>query len=140
MPKRSTVQAGRRGKDGWATEESQVNKLGTYLTVIPAVLAALLSWGIIGVEVPTTVLCIVVAVGGLVGGALNIAGRGPLVAGACIGLLIALGGYGAVCWWIHDRKSVRKFEMIIAFAAGAAPGFLLQYVLQQIVRKRSLSS
>jgi hypothetical protein len=107
--------------------------------VTPAILAALLSWGIIEVEVPTLILCVIVGVGGLVGGALNILGRGPVLAGAFIGLLIALGGYGAVCWWIQDRKSVYKAEMLIAFAIGAAPGFLIQYLFQQILRKRSLS-
>jgi hypothetical protein len=125
------------GKDGWAAEESQLNKLGTYITVIPAILAAFL--GAVGVEVPTMTVCIVVGVSGLVGGALNVAGRGPIVAGAIVGLFIALGGYGAVLWWIHDRKSVRKFEILIAFAVGAAPGFLLQYALQRILRKRALS-
>ena len=140
-PSRSlpTPQTAGRGKDGWATEESQLNKVGTYITVTPAILAALLSWGIFPIEIPTQTLCIIVGVGGLAGGALNILGRGPVAAGAFIGLLIALGGYGAVCWWIHDRKSVYKIEMLVAFAVGAAPGFLIQDLFQQILRKRSSS-
>jgi hypothetical protein len=135
-PRRPIPQTG-GSKDGWATEESQLNKLGTFVTVGSAILAALLSWGLFGFEIPATTLFIVVGVAGLVGGALNIAGRGPVWAGAAIDFLIAIGGYGAVFWWIHDRTSVRKFELLLAFVIGAAPGFLIQYVLQQILRKRS---
>jgi len=127
------------GKDGWATEQTGLNKLGVYITVTPAVLAALISWGMFGVEIPALILFIVVGVGGLVGGALNVAGRGPIVAGAVVGLLIALGGYGAVFWWIQGRESVYKIELGIAFALGAAPGFLLHYVIQQILKKRARS-
>jgi hypothetical protein len=128
-----------RGRDGWATEETQLNKLGTWIMVTPALLAALLAWGIIRVEIPFAALCIIVGVGGLAGGALNILGRGPVAVGAFIGLLIALGGYGAVCWWLHDRKVVQKYELLIAFGVGAAPGFILQYVFQRILQKRSSS-
>ena len=98
----------------------------------------MLPWGVMGVEVPVVIMCFVVGACGLIGGAINIAGRGPMVAGAFIGLLIGLGGYGAVAWWIHDRTSVRKYELLIAFALGAAPGMLMQYVLQQILKKRAL--
>jgi hypothetical protein len=136
-PIRPAPQTQSRGKDGWATEETQLNKLGTWIMVTPAILAALLAWGIFHVEIPTATLCIIVGVGGLVGGALNILGRGPVAAGAFIGLLIALGGYGAVCWWIHDRRVVQKFELLLAFGVGAAPGFILQYVFQHILKKRS---
>jgi hypothetical protein len=122
--------AQKRGKDGWATEETQLNKLGTWIIVTPTILAGLISWGIIGVEVPIKTLFIVVGIAGILGGALNIAGRGPIIAGAFIGLLIAIGGYGAVCWWLQGRESVHKFELIIAFAVGAAPGFGFQYLLQ----------
>ena len=135
-PKPPTVS---RGKDGWETEETQLNRIGTWIMVIPALLAALVAWGLIRVQIPVPVLFLIVGVGGLAGGALNIAGRGPVALGAFIGLLIAVGGYGAVCWWIHDRKSVQKFELMIAFGIGAAPGFILQYVAQRILRKRSSS-
>jgi hypothetical protein len=135
-PSRGNVQ---KGRDGWKAEETSLNKLGTYIVVGPSSLAALLSWGVFGIQVPATILCIVVGVCGLVGGALNVAGRGPIVAGAFIGLLIGLGGYGATYGWIHNRASAYKFEVGIAFIVGAAPGLLLQYFLQRTLRKRAQS-
>jgi len=140
MPPRlqpGVAQKAKRGKDGWATDETNFNKLGTYLAVIPAIVAALLSWGIFGIQVSPLILCIVVAICGVIGGVMNVAGRGPIVAGAVIGLLLALGGYGAVYWWIHEREKVRAYEVAIAFTLGAAPGMLLQYGIQQILRKRA---
>jgi len=105
--------------------------------MLPSIFAALATWGLFGIEIPVMILCIIVGVCGLVGGVINLLGRGPVWAGALIGLLMALGGYGAVSWWIHGRAGVYKFEMAIAFVIGAAPGFLLQYVLQQILKKRA---
>ncbi len=137
-PRAVSPQLAARGKDGWATEETQLNKIGTYVTVTPAILGAMLPWGFIPIEIPILPLCVVIGIAGVVGGLLNISGRGPLWAGAIIGLLIALGGYGAVCWWIHDRETIYKGETLIAFGIGAAPGMLLQYLLQRILRKRSL--
>jgi len=139
QPQRPVQTKATRGKDGWSKKESGLNKLGTYIVVTPSILAALTSWGMFGVEVPILILFIAVAVGGLVGGALNVAGRGPIVAGALVGLVIGLGGYGAVYGWIHSRESVYKFELAIAFAVGVAPGFGLQYGLQQFLRKRARS-
>ena len=135
-PPRPSAQPPARGKDGWATNETQLNKIGTYITVTPAILGAMLPWGFIPIEIPIAPLCVVIGIAGIVGGLLNISGRGPLWAGALIGLLIALGGYGAVCWWIHDRETVFKGETLIAFGIGAAPGMLLQYLLQRVLRKR----
>lgn len=126
-----------RAADGWGGEETQVNKLGTYITVGPPILAALFSSGIFGIEVSPALLGPIVAIGGLLGGALNIAGRGPILAGAFIGCVIAVGGYGAVYWWIHGKESVRKFEVMIAFVVGVIPGFLLQTLLQAHLRKRA---
>lgn len=125
------------GKDGWATEETGLNKLGTYITVLPPIMAAMLPWGIMGVDLPVLPVCIVMAVCGSIGGAINVLGRGPWLAGAAIGLCIAVGGYGATVLWIHDRKSVYKIELLIAFAIGAAPGMGLQFLLQYILRKRA---
>jgi hypothetical protein len=126
-----------RGSDGWDADETQVNKLGTFIMVGPVIFAALFASGIFGVQLSPTLLVTVVAIGGVVGGVLNIAGRGPIVAGAFVGLIIALGGYGAVYWWIQGRESVRKFEIMIAFVVGMAPGFLLQVALQAILRRRA---
>jgi hypothetical protein len=123
--------------DGWDAEETQVNKLGTYLTVGTPLLAALLSAGVFGIALSPALLGLIVGIAGLIGGALNIAGRGPVLAGALVGVVIALGGYGVVYWWIHDKESVRKFEVIIALVVGVIPGFLLQAGLQALLRKRA---
>jgi hypothetical protein len=139
QPQRPIQTKATRGKDGWSKKESSLNKLGTFIVATPAILAALLSWGIFGVEVSPVILCPVVGIGGLVGGALNVAGRGPIVAGALVGLIMGMGGYGAVCWWIHGREKVREFEVAIAFVAGALPGFGLQFGLQQLLRRRARS-
>jgi hypothetical protein len=136
-PARPALAQPTRGKDGWATPETGLNKLGTYIVVTPAGLSGLLSWGLFGLEVPALLLGIVSGICGMVGGALNVAGRGPIAAGAFIGLVMSLGGYGAVYWWIQGRHSVRVFELAIAFVVGALPGFVLQAVLQQILRKRA---
>jgi len=87
------------------------------------VLAALTAWGMFGIEVSGTILCVVVGVCGVVGGAINLAGRGPILAGMIIGPIIGLGGFGAALWWMQGRQSVRKIEISLAFFAGAAPGF-----------------
>ena len=126
-----------RAADGWDVEETQVNKLGTFIIVGPVIFAALFASGIFGVQVSPTLLLTVVAIGGVLGGVLNISGRGPVLAGALVGLIIAVGGYGAVYWWIQGRESVRKFELIIAFVVGVIPGFLLQTLLQAYLRKRA---
>ncbi|MDB6017890.1 MAG: Pyrrolo-quinoline quinone [Pedosphaera sp.] len=126
-----------KGKDGWDKEESGLNKAGTYLGMGVAGLAALLSWGVFGLQVPTMILCVVVAIFGLVGGALNVFGRGPIAAGAVVGMVMALGGYAAAFWWIKDRKSVMGVEVTIAFIVGALPGFALQYGVQKWLQKRA---
>jgi hypothetical protein len=129
--------AAKPAADGWDVEETQVNKLGTFVIVGPVIFAALFASGIFGVQVAPSLLLTVVAVCGVLGGVLNISGRGPVVAGAIVGLVIAVGGYGAVYWWIQGRESVRKFELIIAFVVGVIPGFLLQTLLQAYLRKRA---
>lgn len=125
------------GKDGWAKEETGLNKLGTYITVIPPILGAMLPWGIMGVELPLVPVCIVMVITGAIGGFINVMGRGPAVAGAVIGACISLGGYGASAWWLHGKESVQKFELLIAFAIGVTPGFLLQFGLQKFLQKRA---
>jgi hypothetical protein len=133
----STIQKPVRGRDGWATDESSFNKLGSYVTLGPPIFAAMLSVGMFGIQVAPATLGIVVGVCGLVGGAINIAGRGPLFAGAFVGMVMALGGYLAAYWWMQGKESVRKYEVGIALIVGAIPGFLLQYALQAMLRKRA---
>ena len=137
QPKPSIPSPASRGRDGWASDETQFNKLGTYVVMGPAIIAALLSWGVFGIAVPGLILCIVVGICGVIGGIMNLMGRGPVAAGAVIGLVMGLGGYAAVFWWIHERQKVHGFEVTIAFIVGAAPGFLLQFILQKIMRKRT---
>jgi hypothetical protein len=123
--------------DGWGSPETSFNKLGTYLMAGSAVLAALTAWGMFGIEISGTILCIIVGVCGVVGGAINLAGRGPILAGMIIGPIIGLGGFGAALWWMQGRQSIRKIEISLAFIIGAAPGFLLQYLLQKRLKKRA---
>ena len=104
---------------------------------MPPMLAAMLPWGIMGIELPVLPVCIAMAICGAIGGTINIWGRGPAVAGALIGLCIALGGYGATVWWLHGKESVNKIEIFIAFMVGATPGFLLQFVVQKFLKKRA---
>jgi len=74
--------------DGWGSPETSFNKLGTYLMAGSSVLAALTAWGMFGIEVSGTILCVVVGVCGVVGGAINLAGRGPILAGMIVGPII----------------------------------------------------
>lgn len=114
--------------DAWG-EESQVNHIGTGIVVMPAIAGALLLWGVLPFNVSAGVLFVMVAACGLVGGAMNLLGRGPVAIGAVVGLIMALGGFGAVYLWITGRASVLWFEIAVAFLVGLAPGFALQYVL-----------
>ena len=104
---------------------------------LPAVFAAMISGGMFGgFEMPVEILCVVVGICGVIGGVINIMGRGPLVAGAVVGLVTALGAYGAVAWWIFGRKRVYIVEVSLAFIVGAIPGMALQYGLQQFLKKK----
>lgn len=119
------------GTDPWG-EETQLNQVGTFVTIIPTILAAMIMAGYLPFEVSAGVLFAVVAVAGIVGGVMNLMGRGPVAVGAIVGLLIAVGGFGAVYFWIEGRESVRKFEVALAFVIGAVPGFLLQFVMKRM--------
>ena len=125
-----------RRSDGWEKSESDFNKLGSYVMLIPSILGAMLAAGFFGIEVSPLILGVIVGVCGLVGGVINIMGRGPIVVGMLVGLVMALGGYGAVFWWVQGKTRVYKFELVIAFAIGAAPGFGLQFLFQKILLKR----
>jgi hypothetical protein len=137
MPGRLPAAKPVRGKDGWDSPETGLNKLGTYLVGGSAVIAALLAWGIFGLQVDWVILTVIVAVCGIGGGILNVLGRGPIWAGACVGLVMGLGGFGVTCWWIHGRQRAYKFELMLAFIIGCAPGIGLQYLLQRLVRRKT---
>lgn len=121
--------------DAWG-EEGQVNHIGTGIMVIPAIAGALILWGVLPIHISVGAVFALVAVCGLVGGAINLLGRGPIAIGAVVGLVTALGGFGAVYLWISGRESVRWFEIVVAFLIGIAPGF----VLQNILGKRAAAS
>lgn len=129
-----------KGNDGWSKSETGLNKIGSYVMLTPSILGAMLAGGFFGLEVSPIILAIIVSICGIAGGAINILGRGPIFIGMLVGLTMALGGYGAVLWWISDKTSIRKYELAIAFLIGAAPGFGLQYVFQRIVLKRRQSA
>jgi hypothetical protein len=136
MPRPPAAKSNARN-DGWGTPETGFNKLGTYIMGLPAVFAAMISGGMFGgFEMPVEILCVVVGICGVIGGVINIMGRGPLVAGAVVGLVTALGAYGAVAWWIFGRKRVYIVEVSLAFIVGAIPGMALQYGLQQFLKKK----
>ena len=121
--------------DGWDTPDSQINQIGTFVIVIPAMLAALLAWGVFG-EVSATLLAAVVAVTSIIGGAMNAIGRGAILIGVLIGLMIGFGGFAAVYFWISGRESVSIFEVGIAFVVGVAPAFIMLYFIKQAGRNR----
>jgi hypothetical protein len=125
------------GKDGWNSPETGLNKVGSYIVGGSAIIAALLTWGMFDLKVDLTILTAVVAVCGVGGGILNVLGRGPIWAGALVGLIIGLGGFGTTCWWIHGHKRAYKFELMLAFLIGSAPGIGLQYLLQKILRRNA---
>jgi hypothetical protein len=127
----------KRGRDGWDKEENSTNKMGTYVMMTPALLAAMFSWDLFGTGFPPLFVWAAVGICGVVGGILNVAGRGPIAAGAVVGLVMALGGFGVAYLWLQGRERVYKFELFIAFLVGAAPGFGLQYLLQVLRRKRA---
>ena len=122
-----------RGNDGWATDETVVNKLGLYLVGVGTIIAALFNRGVFGIEVPGIILWTAVIICGIVGGMLNlIGGRGPIWAGILIGVTIALGAYGLMSFWIASRDRVRGYECTIAFFLGSLPGMFLQKLLQKL--------
>jgi hypothetical protein len=125
-----------KGNDGWSKSETGLNKVGSYVMLVPSIIGAMVAGGFFGLDISPMILAPVVGVCGVIGGAINILGRGPILIGMLVGLTMALGGYGTVYWWISDRTSVRKFEIAIAFLIGAAPGYGLQFAFQKIILKR----
>ena len=119
--------------DGWDSPDNQVNQIGTFVIVIPAMLAALLAWGVFG-EVSTTALCVLVAVTSAVGGAMNAVGKGSPLVGVLIGLLLGFGGFAAVLLWIRGRESVSMIEVGVAFLVGVVPAFVLLHFVKRASR------
>jgi hypothetical protein len=138
---RKLVQSGQkatRGKDGWNGPETTLNKAGQYIAFLPALLAALGAWNFLHVPAIILFLAAFVAVFGIIVGILNILGRGPIWAGALVGLVTTLGGFFAVSCWIRYREGDAWWiEVIIAFVIGCAPGILLQPLLQKLLRAKA---
>lgn len=122
--------------DGWGSDEKPLNHVGTAITVMPPIFGALLIWGVFQVDVPMAPLLAVIAVCGVAGGIVNILGRGPLPAGAIVGPVMALGAFGAVCWWGQERERLWIVEIMIAMMIGTIPGFALQFGIQQVIKRR----
>lgn len=123
--------------DGWGSKVSNLNQVGAVLVIVSTVLAIFVSGGVLQNDVPITVLFVAVAIGGLAGGAVYLIGRGPLAAGAIIGLAIAVGGFGAAYWWSQIRNSPSAYEVALVTFVGTLPGFLLQRILQRMFAKQS---
>ena len=127
-----------RGKDGWNGPETGLHKAGQYVAFVPALLCALVAWHFLSIPILIFILAAVVAVFGIIGGIINVWGRGPVWAGACVGLITSLCGFFAVSLWIHFRQGDAWWiEVIIAFVVGCMPGILVQYLLQKLIRKVS---
>jgi len=126
--------------DGWGVPESDFNKIGSYVVLVPAILGAIVEAKFFfDIDVPGIIVAGIVAVCGLIGGFINIHGRGPIWAGMIVGLAMALGGYGTVYFWIAQRERVYKGEIALAFVIGAAPGYGLQFLFQKILKKRPVA-
>jgi hypothetical protein len=105
--------------------------------MIPAIIGAVLESGTFEAFVSPLIIAGLVGICGIVGGLVNLWGRGPVIYGAIIGLFIGLGGYGAVYGWLQFRGDTRIFrgELALAFVIGAVPGFGLQKLFQMLHRK-----
>jgi len=129
---------GGRGKDGWNGPETGLHKAGQYVAFVPALLCALAAWHFLSIPILIMILSAVVAVFGIIGGIINVWGRGPVWAGACVGMVTSLCGFFGVSLWIHFREgNAWWIEVIIAFVVGCMPGILVQYLLQKLIRKVS---
>jgi hypothetical protein len=103
--------------------------------MIASIGAAFFCSGFLGVEVGLLIPGIIVAVAGLVGGWINIMGRGPAWAGMLVGIVFALGSFGAAAFWMAGKHSVRKYELVIACVIGGVPAMGLQWALQKMLMK-----
>jgi hypothetical protein len=135
---RPRAQKPTRGKDGWNGPETGLHKLGQYVAFTPALLAALVAWHFLKIPALILILAVIVGVFGVTGGMINVWGRGPIWAGACVGLITSLSGFFTVTWWIHYRQGDAWWiEVVIGFVLGCLPGILVQYLLQKLVLKTS---
>lgn len=125
-----------RGKDGWNSPETTLNKVGQYIAFTPACLASLAAWKFLSITPIIVFLACVVAVFGIIGGILNVFRRGPVWAGAIVGSITSVAGFLAASWWISFRNGdAWVFEAVIAFVIGCMPGFIVQHLLQKLVRR-----
>jgi hypothetical protein len=110
------------------SDVSEINEVGTCVMVVSAIAAGLLLWGVLPIRVPIPLTLALAIVGGAVGGAMNLYGRGSIALGALIGAICSLGGFGAVYLWLNYRFKPHWFELTLAFLIGIAPGGWLQYL------------
>jgi len=106
------------------------------LGVAAIILPVLITWESPG-SVSTPILLLIATLGGAVGGALLMPrGRAVLhLVGFVCGAIGGAGGFGLAAWWVADRSSIYKAELMLAGLIGALPGVILATVLH-----RSLSS
>jgi hypothetical protein len=123
--------------DGWGSKVSNLNQVGTVLVIVSTVITIFAFGDMVQNDVPVTVLFIAVAICGLIGGALYVIGRAPVVAGAFIGLVITVGGFGAAYWWSQFRNGPSVYEVAVVTFVGTLPGFLLQRICQRIFARRT---
>lgn len=105
--------------------------------MLSALLPALFLFGFHFSGIGPAIFFPIVAAGGIAGGAMNVAGRRPLVLGALVGLVTAMGGFAAVYFWTSGRESVNKLVIALAVVLGALPGMVLQYLIRRHLAKKS---
>jgi len=72
-----------------------------------------------------------------VGGAIYVIGRAPMAAGAIIGFVIVIGGFGAAYGWSQIRNNSSACEVAMITFVGTLPGFLLQRIFQRKFARRT---
>ena len=118
--------------DSWGVEEGQIHNIGTYVIVVPPFLSALFIVGTIPIQIPISILLAFIAVCGIVGGAINILERGPLIAGAVAGMTMAVGSFISIFLWILWRGEPYMIELFFPAVLGAIPGSAMQMGLARI--------
>jgi hypothetical protein len=123
--------------DGWGSKVSNLNQVGSILVIISTVISIFAFGDMVQNDVPVTVLFVAIAICGLIGGAIYVIGRAPVVAGALVGLAITAGCFGAAYWWSQFRNSPSVYEVAVVAFVGTLPGFLLQRLFQRMFARQA---